>query len=90
MVLEDNLRVPSGMAYSIMSRRLIRSAMPDLEPPTGVVDLEACRAAAGRGAALGRGPRPGGYDQVALLSAGRVDSAFFEHKLLADRMGVRW
>ena len=40
LVLEDNLRVPSGIGYSIMSRRLIRSVMPDLEPPAGVVGLE--------------------------------------------------
>ena len=33
-------------------------------------------------------PDRAGYDEVALLSAGPVDSAFFEHKLLADRMGV--
>jgi carboxylate-amine ligase len=88
MVLEDNLRVPSGMAYSIMSRRLIRSAMPDLEPPTGVVALEdvprRLRAALLSGVDRDRV----GYDEVALLSAGPVDSAFFEHQLLADRMGV--
>ena len=29
-----------------------------------------------------------GHDEVALLSAGPVDSAFYEHQLLADRMGV--
>jgi carboxylate-amine ligase len=33
-------------------------------------------------------PDQAGYDEVALLSAGPVDSAFFEHELLADRMGV--
>ena len=60
MVLEDNLRVPSGMAYSIMSRRLIRSAMPDLEPPTGVVALEDVPRRLPVGAAVGRRPGPGG------------------------------
>jgi carboxylate-amine ligase len=44
LVLEDNLRVPSGIGYAITSRRLIRSVMPDLEPPAGVVSLEAWRA----------------------------------------------
>jgi glutamate---cysteine ligase / carboxylate-amine ligase len=88
LVLEDNLRVPSGMAYSIMSRRLIRSAMPDLEPPTGVVPLEDVPRRL-RAALLSAVDRDrAGYDEVALLSAGPVDSAFFEHKLLADRMGV--
>lgn len=88
MVLEDNLRVPSGMAYSIMSRRLIRSAMPDLEPPTGVVALEDVPRRL-RSALLSAVDHDrAGYDEVALLSAGPVDSAFFEHQLLAGRMGV--
>src|SRR5919107_3530577 len=88
VVLEDNLRVPSGMAYSIMSRRLIRSAMPDLEPPTGIVPVEDVPRRL-RGALLSAvDPDQAGYDEVALLSAGPVDSAFFEHQLLADRMGV--
>jgi carboxylate-amine ligase len=88
LVLEDNLRVPSGMAYSIMSRRLIRSAMPDLEAPTGVVTLEDVPRRL-RAALLSAVDRDrAGYDEVALLSAGPVDSAFFEHQLLADRMGV--
>lgn len=88
MVLEDNLRVPSGMAYSIMSRRLIRSAMPDLEPPTGVVALEDVPRRL-RSALLSAVDHDrAGYDEVALLSSGPVDSAFFEHRLLANRMGV--
>jgi carboxylate-amine ligase len=88
MVLEDNLRVPSGMAYSIMSRRLIRSAMPDLEPPTGVVPLEDVPRRLRAALLSAVDPDKVGYDEVALLSAGPVDSAFFEHQLLADLMGV--
>jgi carboxylate-amine ligase len=88
LVLEDNLRVPSGMAYSIMSRRLIRSAMPDLEPPTGVVPLEDVPRRLRAALLSAVDPDKVGYDEVALLSAGPVDSAFFEHRLLADRMGV--
>jgi carboxylate-amine ligase len=88
LVLEDNLRVPSGIGYSIMSRRLIRSAMPDLEPPAGVVALEPVPAQL-RGALLSATePDEPGSDEVALLSAGPSDSAYFEHRLLADRMGV--
>jgi carboxylate-amine ligase len=88
LVLEDNLRVPSGMAYSIMSRRLIRSAMPDLEPPTGVVPLEDVPRRLRAALLSAVNPDQAGYDEVALLSAGPVDSAFFEHQLLADLMGV--
>jgi glutamate---cysteine ligase / carboxylate-amine ligase len=87
-VLEDNLRVPSGIGYALTSRRLIRSAMPDLEPPAGVVGLEGVPSML-RSALLSAGdPEAPGHDQVALLSVGPSDSAFFEHRLLADRMGV--
>ncbi|GAA4556637.1 carboxylate--amine ligase/circularly permuted type 2 ATP-grasp protein [Pseudonocardia xishanensis] len=88
LVLEDNLRVPSGIGYSIMSRRLVRSVMSDLEPPTGVVGLEDVP---GRlRAALLSATETGtpGHDEVALLSSGPTDSAFFEHELLARQMGV--
>jgi carboxylate-amine ligase len=88
LVLEDNLRVPSGIGYSIMSRRLVRSVMSDLEPPSGVVGLEDVP---GRlRAALLSATETGapGHDEVALLSSGPSDSAFFEHELLARQMGV--
>ncbi|WP_219415967.1 carboxylate--amine ligase/circularly permuted type 2 ATP-grasp protein [Pseudonocardia nigra] len=84
LVLEDNLRVPSGIGYALMSRRLIRSVMPDLEPPTGVVGLE--RVPGQLRAALLSAVADDG--EVAVLSAGPADSAFFEHRLLAERMGV--
>jgi carboxylate-amine ligase len=87
-VLEDNLRVPSGIGYSLISRRLIRSAMPDLEPPAGVVGLEAVPGMLRSALLSATEPDAPGHDEVALLSAGPSDSAFFEHRLLADRMGV--
>jgi carboxylate-amine ligase len=88
LVLEDNLRVPSGIGYSIMSRRLIRSVMPDLEPPAGVVGLEGVPGMLRAALLSATEPDAPGHDEVALLSAGPSDSAFFEHRLLADRMGV--
>jgi glutamate---cysteine ligase / carboxylate-amine ligase len=88
LVLEDNLRVPSGIGYSITSRRLIRSVMPDLEPPAGVVGLEAVPGRLKAALLSATVPDEPGSDEVALLSAGPIDSAYFEHRLLADRMGV--
>jgi len=88
LVLEDNLRVPSGIGYSITSRRLIRSVMPDLEPPAGVVGLEDVPGKL-RGALLSATePDEPGHDEVALLTAGPADSAYYEHSLLAERMGI--
>jgi glutamate---cysteine ligase / carboxylate-amine ligase len=87
MVLEDNLRIPSGTAYAIANRRLLNKHLPELErpPDLGDVDqvpqmlLETLRAAA-----------PPGCDEpsVALLSAGWADSAWFEHTFLAEEMGI--
>ncbi|MBW0110638.1 carboxylate--amine ligase/circularly permuted type 2 ATP-grasp protein [Pseudonocardia sp. KRD-182] len=88
LVLEDNLRVPSGIGYSITSRRLIRSVMPDLEPPAGVVGLEPVPGRLRSALLSATEPDEPGADEVALLSQGPADSAYFEHRLLADQMGV--
>ncbi len=88
LVLEDNLRVPSGIGYSITSRRLIRSVMSDLEPPAGVVGLDGVPGQLRAALLSATRPDQPGHDEVALLSAGPSDSAFFEHQLLADRMDV--
>jgi carboxylate-amine ligase len=88
LVLEDNLRVPSGIGYSVTSRRLIRSVMPDLEPPAGVVGLEQVPGMLHSALLSATDPDDPGFDEVALLTAGESDSAYFEHKLLANRMGV--
>jgi carboxylate-amine ligase len=84
LVLEDNLRVPSGLGYALTGRRLLRSALPELEPPTGVVGLEDVPARLR--AALRSAAGPDG--ELAVLSAGPTDAAWYEHRLLADRMGV--
>jgi glutamate---cysteine ligase / carboxylate-amine ligase len=88
MVLEDNLRIPSGTAYAIANRRLLTKHLPEFERPAelGDVDqvpamlLETLRAAAP--------PRAGDEPSVALLSAGWEDSAWFEHTFLAEELGI--
>ena len=88
MVLEDNLRVPSGMAYAVVNRRLLARHLPELHPPAPATNsdeapqmlCDTLRAAA---------PPHGGDDaKVALMSAGWEDSAWFEHTFLAEEMGV--
>jgi carboxylate-amine ligase len=88
LVLEDNLRVPSGMGYAIANRRLIRKYLPELPAPDGVNDvddaprmlLETLQAAAP--------PHASEDVAVALLSAGWEDSAWFEHRFLAEELGI--
>jgi glutamate---cysteine ligase / carboxylate-amine ligase len=88
LVLEDNLRVPSGTAYAIVNRRLLNKYLPELRQPGGVEDvdrvpqmlLDTLRAAAP--------PQASDELTVVLLSAGWEDSAWFEHRFLAEEMGI--
>jgi glutamate---cysteine ligase / carboxylate-amine ligase len=88
MVLEDNLRVPSGTGYAIVNHRLLSKHLSELQPPAAIEDvdrapqmlLETLRAAAP--------PHASDDPVVVLLSSGWEDSAWFEHTFLADEMGV--
>ncbi len=88
MVLEDNLRIPSGLAYAIVNRRLLHKHLPELPMSAGVADLDqvphllldTLRAAAP--------PHTDDEPTVVLVSAGCQDPAWFEHGFLAEEMGV--
>lgn len=88
LVLEDNLRVPSGIGYSIISRRLVRSVLPELEPPAGVVPVEGVPELLHKTLLAALPPKAGPDGTVAVLSGGPSDSAWFEHRLLAENMAV--
>jgi len=86
-VLEDNVRVPSGVSYVISNRRVMAQTLPELfvsmrVRPVGDYPnklLQALRASA-----------PPGIDDpnVVVLTPGVFNSAYFEHTLLARLMGV--
>ena len=86
-VLEDNLRVPSGVSYMLENRRMMMRLFPELfanqsiKPVEHYPDLllENLRAVA-----------PAGEEQpeVAVLTPGAHNSAYFEHAFLAQQMGV--
>src|SRR5215204_5603472 len=86
-VLEDNLRVPSGISYVVENREALTRVFPGLfleqqvQPVAGYVAtmLDALRAAAPDGV---------GDPTVVLLSPGIYNSAYFEHAFLARKMGV--
>ncbi len=85
MVLEDNVRSPSGLAYALEARRML-AAEPALESfrPQPVEDsIELLREALWRAAPEGRAdPR------VVLLSDGPQSAGWFEHDSLAGRLGI--
>ncbi len=86
-VLEDNLRVPSGVSYMLEDRRMMMRLFPDLFSQHRVAPvmhypdllLETLRASA----------QPGANDPtVVVLTPGMYNSAYFEHAFLAQQMGV--
>ncbi len=86
-VLEDNVRVPSGVSYVLTNRRAMSSTFPEIirrYPVQPVHDYPAMLGAALRAAA------PTGVTDptVVVLTPGVYNSAYFEHALLARTMGV--
>ena len=86
-VLEDNLRVPSGVSYMIEDRKMMMRLFPELfsrhkiAPVQHYPDmlLENLRTVAPKGV---------GDPTVVLLTPGAYNSAYFEHTFLAQQMGV--
>jgi carboxylate-amine ligase len=88
LVLEDNLRIPSGAAYAVVNRRLLTKHLPQVPRPAGIADVETVAAMlldTLRAAAPGRA---GDDVSMALISSGWEDSAWFEHTFLAKEMGI--
>jgi carboxylate-amine ligase len=89
VVLEDNLRVPSGLGYAIANRRTAAGALPMLHPWPGLVSPES--AGQQLRSALQEAAPPScrrSTPSVAVLSDGPENSAWYEHRLLAEAMGV--
>uniref|UniRef100_UPI0035D4BA17 circularly permuted type 2 ATP-grasp protein n=1 Tax=Silvibacterium bohemicum TaxID=1577686 RepID=UPI0035D4BA17 len=87
VVLEDNLRVPSGVSYMLTNRRVMKRTLPHLFRSYGVrpiehytqVLLSTLRSIAPEGR-----PEP----TIVLLTPGVYNSAYFEHTFLARQMGI--
>ncbi len=86
-VLEDNLRIPSGVSYVIENRRALSQTLPSLfaEARVSPVDDYPARLLAALRAAA-----PDGVSDpcVVVLTPGVYNAAYFEHALLARLMGV--
>ncbi|THG32512.1 circularly permuted type 2 ATP-grasp protein [Glaciibacter flavus] len=86
-VLEDNVRVPSGVSYVISNRRVMAQTLPELFTSMSVRPvgdyparlLHALRASA---------PESVDDPNIVVLTPGVYNSAYFEHTLLARSMGV--
>ncbi|MBM2622871.1 carboxylate--amine ligase/circularly permuted type 2 ATP-grasp protein [Actinoplanes sp. LDG1-06] len=87
-VLEDNLRVPSGIAYAMQNRRLTEAVLPELPEPENLISVERTPQMLLRTLVESARPAAGDTPRVVVLSQGPDDSAWFEHRMLADEMGV--
>jgi uncharacterized circularly permuted ATP-grasp superfamily protein len=86
-VLEDNLRVPSGVSYMLENRLVMKSVFPELFEACRVRPVDAYPAQLyDTLAALS--PRPGDRPVIAVLTPGIYNSAYFEHSYLAQQMGA--
>jgi uncharacterized circularly permuted ATP-grasp superfamily protein len=86
-VLEDNLRVPSGVSYMLTNRQIIKRVFPllfnkyDVRP---VDQYGQALLATLRALAPAQRPDP----TIVLLTPGVYNSAYFEHTFLARQMGI--
>jgi uncharacterized circularly permuted ATP-grasp superfamily protein len=87
VVLEDNLRVPSGVSYMLANRQISKGLLPDLFREHRVRPIEHYAQellATLRDLAPEQRPDP----TVVVLTPGYFNSAYFEHAFLARQMGV--
>jgi uncharacterized circularly permuted ATP-grasp superfamily protein len=87
LVLEDNLRTPSGMSYLLANRRVEKRVFPELFAGYDVRPVEEVGhrlVSLLRGLAAPRVADP----TVVVLTPGTFNSAYFEHLYLAKQMGV--
>src|SRR5579862_7306453 len=87
VVLEDNLRVPSGVSYMLVSREVMKRLFPELFRKCGVQPIDHYSQAL---LATLRALAPQGTSEptIVLLCPGVFNSAYFEHAFLARQMGI--
>ena len=86
-VLEDNLRVPSGVSYMVANRKAVKASFRRLYRNSRVLEVEQY------GQLLGEtlrelAPSAQANPRIALLTPGVYNSAFYEHLFLAGEIGA--
>ena len=86
-VLEDNLRVPSGVSYVLENRQMMKQTMPELFGGFSVASVEDYPERLLQ--TLSYAAPPGVHrPEIVVLTPGQYNSAYFEHSFLAQEMGV--
>jgi uncharacterized circularly permuted ATP-grasp superfamily protein len=88
-VLEDNLRVPSGVSYVLENRALMKRTFPRVFEGLHIRPVDTYP---GKLLEMLEAIAPEGLDHkptVVLLTPGMYNSAYFEHSFLAQQMGIQ-
>jgi uncharacterized circularly permuted ATP-grasp superfamily protein len=86
-VLEDNLRVPSGVSYVIENRAVAKRAFPELFARLSIAPVDAYTDELNK-LLVSLAPDGVSDPSIAVLTPGIFNSAYFEHSFLAQRMGA--
>jgi len=87
VVLEDNLRVPSGVSYMLTNRRVMKRIFPQLFRKYNPRPIEQYTQLL-LGTLRSLAPEGRQEPNIVLLSPGVFNSAYFEHAFLARQMGI--
>ena len=88
-VLEDNLRTPSGVSYMLEDREAMMLLAPDLFHRSRVAPVETYPENLRRTLESVAPDSVRGTPNIAVLTPGIHNSAYFEHSFLADQMGAQ-
>jgi uncharacterized circularly permuted ATP-grasp superfamily protein len=85
-VLEDNLRVPSGVSYMLENRSITKRVLPELFEHDNILPINEYTSQLYKTlASLAPGKQP----NIVVLTPGIYNSAYFEHAFLAQQIGAQ-
>ena len=87
-VLEDNARTPSGVSYMLENREAMIRLLPDLFRRQRIAPVENYTDHL-RSTLESTAPKSGSREPtIVVMTPGALNSAYYEHSFLADKMGV--
>ena len=86
-VLEDNLRVPSGVSYVLENRAISKRAFPEVFARQRIAPVDSYTEELSK-LLVSLAPDEVADPSVVVLTPGIFNSAYFEHSFLAQRMGA--
>ncbi len=86
-VLEDNLRVPSGVSYMLENRAITKRVLPELFEKENILPVDSYTSQL-FDTLCSLSPRSIDDPEIVVLTPGIFNSAYFEHAFLAQQMGA--